>query len=460
MTDSHSALFYAGGCIPTSVLSDDAPVPKKNPFLENAASLFPQIQLPTEASDEAFTSALSEGLLQLHQSIMSDANILALPPHLQPLPPASPRQPLAPSLNDSLYTDFGHSSRLAAQNGGSVIAHAHAYPRSPSPPGSPFASCPSPLFASSPSSSSSSLSASPSSSAPSSPSAQPADLATAPKKCFEIILDFQPVRADIHHTWGVGSLNYPLGADKEYQNARSRLDSLVHPTVDPARDYPTELTLRRLALLQSWAPALDSLSLSNKSAVWSTCLLSPFFGTYIQSSFRRTLKLWAQDPQEHAQSIRILFAALGYLKNQDVLKNQFICLVTGHHIFRTFVFEEPQEPEISAPVAPPKLKSPALMTVPIQVPPPAGHSAVDILAAAAILALYEEELDTHSTKSPEAPSTKTAKRSVRSFDSSARSSKKQHSHDIRHSSSTFDNPLDRNMNLPLDIPFCRSRVRI
>jgi hypothetical protein len=46
----------------------------------------------------------------------------------------------------------------------------------------------------------------------------------------------------------------------------------------------------------------------------------PTFANYDEQSFRKTLSRWANDPLGNMISITILFAAIGYLKEHDILK--------------------------------------------------------------------------------------------------------------------------------------------
>ena len=403
MSDSHSALLFAGGVLCTPEEPPANPLASLDPglFLQNVSSLFPFLEIPSgSVAAGAFESAFNESIFQLHQSIMQDAGISS--PRNHHLSP-QPRPPVS-SPTDMEYPQSAAAARLAAQNGGAM-----AMSPMPSPPRSPSFSPQSP-------SSEGGSSVSPSHSASSLSDDAPQRVVAEKESGITIVLDLQSVRAEICQTWGVGSSNYPAGADQTYQATRAHVESLLKPTCDPVEQYPAEVTECRLALLQGWAQALDSLSPQNKALVWNTCLLSPFFGNHIKSSFRRTLKLWADDPALHAPSIRILFGAIGYLKNQDVLKNQFLCLRSGQHIFRTFIFEELESLEPPPIPTDDKLPSPSLVGAPLQLPPPAGHSAVDFLAAAAILALYEEELDSQPKS--------TSKRAARDFVSAAKPSKK------------------------------------
>lgn len=375
-------------------------------FLENAAKLFPGLADGYGAS-EGFPETFLQSITDLHRSLTYGNEILC-----PVVGDGSSHSEQDFVTKDVPFYGASHScgARLVAGQGG-VVTFLPGSPMAPSSPrsspsspetaevitpssSSDAALCPSyaeggqswatPDFAitvtsSSPSSlaSSSSSSASPSSSGVCKP--------------LEIILDFEHIKEEMASGWGEGSPLYPTGAPSVYQSTRSHVETLLKETRQPD---PVELSHRRLGLLQEWGAALDSLSPQNKAAIWATCELSPLFGFHLKTSFRRTIKIWSQDPELHATSIRVLFGAIGYLKYHDVLKNQFLCLRTGEHIFRTFIFEEPEEikpcREEPRPKRTPATRSQNPPSVKKPSPKRGRCSSVDVLVDAAISALLED----------------------------------------------------------------------
>jgi len=55
------------------------------------------------------------------------------------------------------------------------------------------------------------------------------------------------------------------------------------------------------------------------------------------TSFKKTITRWTQSPLENSDSIRLLFSAIGYLKNAGVLKHEFFYpSKTGEPLYPVF----------------------------------------------------------------------------------------------------------------------------
>jgi hypothetical protein len=101
------------------------------------------------------------------------------------------------------------------------------------------------------------------------------------------------------------------------------VDNIVPPSPSPfGCDYLALLV--QLKFLESWGPTLDSLAPSYKASIWRISKIFEEFGSnHDMTSFRKTIARWSQSPLENLDSIRLLFSAIGYLKNAGVLKHEF-----------------------------------------------------------------------------------------------------------------------------------------
>jgi hypothetical protein len=103
--------------------------------------------------------------------------------------------------------------------------------------------------------------------------------------------------------------------------------------------------LSQLVLLQHWESKLDKLSLHLKKAIWTTCLLLPTFTEKEEpSSFRNCFKKWTSDPLRHLNSIITFFGALGYLKENGILRIDFCYPKSNIPIFANKYSSDSLEP--------------------------------------------------------------------------------------------------------------------
>lgn len=433
-------------------------------FIANVRALLPALyQIESAASSpvaspvagdpsSSFSMAFLQGIKDLHRSLVCQNDLFAVPTAA----PLLPSPPLFPK-DDVAFVSLANNSaavRRIAQAGGSPYLSCPESP--PSIPTSPLSLPSSPhtllqeieldLSKDSESfvsavlqtddylkpaplpSSSDSLSSSCSVSSCSSSSSSVSSSSSSSLSRSSFVLDFEHVIDDIAITWGPGSPLYPTGAASVYAASHKYVEETIKQRQQPAN--PAELSRQRLALLHSWSATLDTLSPQNKAAIWATCELSPLFGQHNKASFRSTVRTWMQDPDAHANSIRVMFGAIGYLKYNDVLKNQFLCTHTGEHIFRTFVFENPGETprptrvkkrtmreDQQCPIQrPPSTSSSSSSSVAPILPLPSSSersssagSFVDVLAEAAVLALLEEEA---ATKQPRTSCSKRSRNST------------------------------------------------
>jgi len=99
---------------------------------------------------------------------------------------------------------------------------------------------------------------------------------------------------------------------------------LPHPSTSP---FGTTLaaTFAQLRCLTFWSDTLDSMAPAYKSAVWRIAkVFHQDFGIdHDITNFTATINKWAKEPLRHRESIQLLFSAIGYLKNQGVLSQEF-----------------------------------------------------------------------------------------------------------------------------------------
>ena len=95
--------------------------------------------------------------------------------------------------------------------------------------------------------------------------------------------------------------------------------------------------LEHLVLLQHWIPQLESLSPVHKMLIWKVCTQVPQFKNYNRSSFRKTIAGWGTKILPNIESITIMYAAIGFLKDNNILKINFLSPTTNKPVFRTFV---------------------------------------------------------------------------------------------------------------------------
>jgi len=97
-----------------------------------------------------------------------------------------------------------------------------------------------------------------------------------------------------------------------------------HPSTSPF-GMTLAATFAQLRCLMFWSDTLDSMAPAYKSAVWRTAKVfhQDFGMDHDITNFTATINKWAKEPLRHRESIRLLFSAIGYLKNQGVLSQEF-----------------------------------------------------------------------------------------------------------------------------------------
>lgn len=100
-------------------------------------------------------------------------------------------------------------------------------------------------------------------------------------------------------------------------------------------------TLFQLLLLQHWESKLEKLSVVHKKMILNLCNLIPTFSYIPETSFRKTISTWNEDPIQHMPSITIFFSAIGFLKEHGVLKSEFCFPKTTIPVFQSFPHEIP-----------------------------------------------------------------------------------------------------------------------
>jgi len=100
-------------------------------------------------------------------------------------------------------------------------------------------------------------------------------------------------------------------------------------------DYLAHLS--QLKFLESWGPTLDALAPAYKASIWRVAKIFKEFGSnHDMTSFRKTIARWSQSPLENLDSIRLLFCAIGYLKNAGVIKHEFFYPTSGDCLYPVF----------------------------------------------------------------------------------------------------------------------------
>jgi len=102
-------------------------------------------------------------------------------------------------------------------------------------------------------------------------------------------------------------------------------EDVLPPLVGSPWGTSYEATLGQLRCLQEWAETLQSLAAAQKTALWRVCLSkgAEFERGYQPLSFTSTIQTFATNPREYAGPIRIMFAAIGLLKNMGVITHDF-----------------------------------------------------------------------------------------------------------------------------------------
>lgn len=117
--------------------------------------------------------------------------------------------------------------------------------------------------------------------------------------------------------------------------------------------------LQQLVLLQHWIPILDRMAPVHKNMLWETCKMYPGFRLTNPklTSYRKVISAWGANIAAYVANVTALFAAIGYLKHHDILKNDFCFPDSALPVFRTFVTcglpqqqQQQQQVPVSAPV--------------------------------------------------------------------------------------------------------------
>lgn len=112
--------------------------------------------------------------------------------------------------------------------------------------------------------------------------------------------------------------------------------------------------LQQLVLLQHWLPILDRMAPVHKNLLWETCNMFPGFRVTNPklTSYRKMVSAWGANIAMYVTNITALFAAVGYLKHHDILKNDFCFPNTEQPVFRAFISSS----KVAAPVRNKRLK--------------------------------------------------------------------------------------------------------